>query len=235
MREEASLEAMMPKDQTSLILKEIQNLTNCARIQREVVPYTALSTQFSSCGGLYSLTNPALFLPFQHLYRKNGHSPFSQERAGENLKEELWLFSDDEVRFFIARELSQIKENSILLKVAIKISILAALFVIYASPFGLGAGLFIFIGAIGLYIYSERILNQRADIFAAEILGKRIANPVKVAISALEKQRLQNLKRLKTSPFAKWYITKSGNNVLDFVHPFLTTRIERLRQCEKSF
>jgi hypothetical protein len=235
LRVDPALEAMMPPAQTDLMLREIKELTNCARIERDVVPYVALNHAFSNCGGSYSITKPALFIPEQYLFRRNGNSPFTQERPEENLAEKQWVFSDDETRFLIARELGQIKENSVLLKVAIKVAVLAALFTIYASPFGWTLGLSLAIGAIGLYIFSERFFQAKADMVGTEILGRRIPNPVRVAISALEKIRQQNLYRRENSKLARLYITEEGNNVLDFIHPFLTTRISELRKCERNF
>lgn len=235
LRKDPALEAMMPSAETDLMLREIEILTDCANIQREVVPYIALNHVFTSFGGSFSITKPALCLPVHHLFRHNRASPFPQEQPQEQLREKAWIYSDDETRFLIARELGQIKENSVILKVAIKVAVLAALFLIYASPFGWPAGIGLCLGAIGLYICSERLFQARADIVGTEILGKRIPNPVQVAIATLEKIRQQNLARRENSTLARLYITPSGNNVLDFIHPFLTSRIECLRQLEENF
>ncbi|MBU6447113.1 MAG: hypothetical protein KGQ49_06920, partial [Verrucomicrobia bacterium] len=147
-----SLEAVMPRASTAPILREIADLTNCARIERDIVPYTTLCFTVSSCGGRFSLTAPALLLPEPYLFRKNGHSPFTQERADENLSAHRWVFSDDEMRFLIAKELGRMQDNSSLLRVTIKVAILAALFLFYTTHSG-----WLFIGAIGLYLVSERM------------------------------------------------------------------------------
>jgi len=229
------LQAMMPHDPTRRILGEITDLTNCAEIGRQVVSYKAdNSHQFSCFGGSYSLSTPALLIPGHRLYRLDGHSTFGAEREGENLRNDRWIFADDETRFLIARELGQIKENSALLRIAIKVSVLAALCTIYASPFGWPLGIALFIGVLGLYIVSERIFQARADIVGAQILGKRLNHPLEVAIRTLEKIRQQNIYRREHSRIARLYITQTGNNVLDFTHPYLTTRIERLSQCVRN-
>jgi hypothetical protein len=232
LRNDPSQEAMMPSAETDLILKEIEILTNCADIKREVIPYIALNHVFASFGGSFSITKPALCIPVQHLFRHNKASPFPQEQPEELLRQNAWIYSDNETRFMIARELGQIKDNSVILKVAIKVAVLAALFMIYATPFAWTAGIGLCIGAIGLYICSERFFQAKADITGTEILGKRIPNSVPIAIATLEKIRQQNLTRRENSALARLYITPSGNNLLDFVHPFLTTRIECLRQLE---
>lgn len=229
LRIDPSHEAMMPEGGTRTVLKEVQDLTQCAGIQRQVVPYIALNHEFYSSGGRWSITKPALFLPFQHVFRQNGHSPLGQEREGENLRGHPWIFSDLETKFLIARELGQINENSALLRIAIKVTVIAALFVIYASPFGLPLGTTLFVVVLGMYLVSERVFQARADIVGTQILGKKTGNAVQVAIDTLEKMRQQNLFRRKHCPISRWYILESGNNILDFTHPYLTTRIERLR------
>lgn len=228
-----SQEAIMPVQATDKILKEVQDLTDCAGITREVASYVALNYQFSSFGGKCSL-QPALLMPYQHMYRSDGKSPFGQEKPGENLKENRWVFSDDETRFLIARELGQIRENSSLLKIAIKVAVIAAMLVIWMSPYGWPLGLTLCIGVLGLYIYSERVVQARADIVGAKILEKKTPGALKIAIATLEKIRQQNIDRRKNSKLARVIITESGNHVLAFLHPFLTTRIERLRQCERN-
>ncbi|MBX7065649.1 MAG: M56 family metallopeptidase [Parachlamydiales bacterium] len=236
LRIDPSLEAAMPSRLTAPILAEITNLTNCAQIEREVVPYIALSHTFSNCGGSYSLTKPALFIPEQHLFRKDGHSAFTQERADENLAQERWIFSDNETRFFIARELGQIKESSALIKTAVKVAILVAVFIFFATKFSAIVPTSLFIGALGLYILSERVFQARADLLGVQILSQRgIRNPKQVAIAALEKMRQQNLYRRENSTLARLYILESGDNLLDFLHPFLSTRIERINNCEGNF
>jgi len=228
LRSDPALEAMMPPEAAARILREIKDLTNCAGIKRDAIPYVALYHQFSSCGGPYSLTKPALFLPDQHLFRRNGHSSFGQEKPNENLSEKQWIFSDDETRFLIARELSQLKEESSLFRMAIKVSVFVTLFFIYTSPFGWPLGLSLFIGAIGTHIASERFFQGRADLLGVKILRRKIGHSAKVAIHTLEKMRQQNLYKRKNSKAARWYITKSGNNLLDLLHPPLTTRIKKL-------
>lgn len=229
LKNDPTYEAMMPTAATTRILQEVKDLTNCAQITREVTPYVALNHQFMSCGGSFSLTRPALYMPDQHLFRRNGMAPFTQEGPNDQLHNRRWVFSDNETRFLIARELGQIKENSALLRIAIKVAVVATVFIIYTSPFGWPLGLSLCIGILGMYIVSERVFQARADQIGVEILARKIATPKAVAIAALEKMRQQNLLRRENSTLAKFYITKSGNNVLDFVHPYLTTRITRLQ------
>lgn len=230
MRVDLSQEAAMPTETTRRILEEIQDLTRHAQISREVLPYTALSHSFSSCGGVYSCTAPVLFIPEQHLFRRQGISPFPQERVDEHLRDNLWLFSDDEVRFFISCELAQIQESSMLIKLAIKVAVLTAFLTIIATPlsaFGITA---LCVSASGLYLFSERLFHFQSDQGAVQILERRgIANPRDIAIQALEKLRQQNLYRRENSAFGKLFILPSGDHLLDVMHPFLTNRIENLR------
>jgi len=221
--------AMMPEGPKEFVLREIQNLTECAGIRRKVVPYCGLTHSFYSCGGTLSLTKPALFMPHHHIFRP-GKSFFTQERAEENLSLELWNFSDDETRFFICRELGHIKKNDALLRIAIKVAIIAAVFVFYATPLGLLGGLVLFITALGLYLYSERSFQAKMDLVAVDILAIRLGNnqrrATEVAIAALRKLQRQNLDRRERNKLCRLYITKKGGaNLLDFKHPLLPSRI----------
>jgi hypothetical protein len=171
-------------------------------------------------------------LPYQHIFRpQNNH--FGQEKPEDRLVENTWAYSDNEVRFLIAREIEPIKNNSGLLRIAIKIALVVAAFFIYSNPFGLVIGIGLIAGAIFLHILSERAFHSKLDVNGALLLGKRIADPEKahlIAIETLEKMRKQNLIRRENSKLCHLYITKSGNNILDFNHPFLTTRISRLEE-----
>ncbi len=234
LRNDPAQEAMMPKNPTAIALKEIRDLTHCAGISREVLPYVALNHQFSSCGGSCSMTRPALLIPDHFLFRRNGLSSFSQEKPHENLRKQRWIFSDDETRFLIARELGQIKENSALLKIAIKVATLAAFLIVLASSSG-ALGAILYAGVLSTHLFFERMFQARADFAGVKILGKKIANPIKVAIDTLEKVRQQNLYRRENSKIARLYITQSGNNAFDLIYPSLTTRIKRLKKCAGNF
>jgi hypothetical protein len=229
LRVDPSQEAMMPQESTTQILREIEQLTRSAGIERQIVPYIGLHHEFACCGGDYSFTKPVLFLPDQHLFRRAGRSPFSQELPPENLRAHPWLFSDDETRFLLARELGQIKENTILIRIAIKVSLIGALFA-FASAWAFG--LLLLAGSTGLYIASERLFQARADAIGVEILGRRINDPRRarqIAIETLEKQRQQNLHRRNNTRLGRFYITSTGANILDLTRPFLSKRIDRLR------
>ena len=184
----------------------------------KVALYVGAHHLFFSRGGPWSPFKPALFMPYKHLLR-HPHSPFGSEQPNEKLKDNPQVFSDDETRFLIQRELRQIGANNALIRVAIKISLLAAAFTIYATPYGLSLGIPLCLAALGLYIISERCFQSKAD---------QVGDP-SVGIATLEKIRRQNIHLREHSRLAKLYLTKHGNNLLDFTHPFLTTRIDRLR------
>lgn len=223
--------AMMPEASKEPILREIEELRLLAGINRKIIPYAALNFRFSSCGGAFSLTRPALFLPFHHLFRP-GKTPFLQERAEDRLPESIWHFSDDETRFLICRELAQIKRSDALLKTAVKICLLAAVFVFYTMPFGLLGAIALMAAAAALYVLAERTFSAKMDLHGVDILAKRFGNDrpraLQTAVQTLEKIRRQNIEK-RENKLCRLYITPSGNNILDFSHPFLTTRISRLR------
>ncbi len=229
-------EAMMPGPYKRQFLKEVRELTELAGIRRKVIPYTTLNYSFSSCGGSFSITNPALFLPIQHLIRPS-KSPFGQEKPEDGLDRETWFYTDNQTRFLIARELKPLKANNALVRIAIKVALIAAVFLIYTSPLGWLVGGALMIGSVAFYILSEKVFEGKMDIAGARLLGKQLKDPqkaVQIGIEALEKMRKQNLERRDQSRISRLYITKSGNNALDFNHPFLTTRIERLKEHLKK-
>jgi hypothetical protein len=215
---------------TQEMLKEFRALRKCARA-RKTVPYVALHYGFGYYGGSYSLTRPVLLIPEQYLFRRAGRQPFTQEQPNE--EPSRWILSDHEVRFCIARELGQIKEDNALLRIAIKVCLIAAVFAIYATPLGWTLGVPLVVGALGLYIASERFFQARADQIGVEILGRRLKNrptALKIAINVLEKQRLQNLHWRDHALLGKFYITPLGVNQLDFLRPNLLARIAHLRR-----
>lgn len=223
---------MLPPEPKALILREIEQLSALAGIHRKVAVYSALSHAFASAGGSHSLTAPALFLPHQHLFRP-GKNPFTQEQPQDNLAGELWNYTDDETRFFICRELSHIKKSNALIRIAAKICFMAAVFVFYTMPFGFLGGGALMGTSLALFLHSERKFEAQMDVRGAGLLGRRLNDParaVRAAISALQKQRRQNLARKNENRLCRIYITRLGNNPLDLFHSFLTTRIARLRR-----
>ncbi|HSX26941.1 MAG TPA: M48 family metalloprotease [Chlamydiales bacterium] len=231
MREnDASQDAMMPSTHKSLILGEIENLSLAAKISRTVLCYAALNHHFGSYGGGCSLTKPAVFLPIQHLFRI-GLPPFTQA-PDPTLAGGLWNFSDHQTRFLICRELAQIKHNNVMLRIAIKISLIAAGFVFYATPLSWMGGLILFITALALYILSEKRFESKMDQFAVDILAQKLDRPlaIQTAIQTLEKMVEQNIARRNVNPLCRLYTRPNGNNLLDLTHPFLTSRIQRLKK-----
>ncbi len=216
---------MMPKNITRDILDDIKKLSEYAGIKDRIIPYTALNHHFSSYGGSFSISSPVLFLPHQHLFRPDGQD-FTREAQKPN---SIWVFSDDETRFLIARELGQIKENNSLLHVAIKVATVAAFLSIFAAPFSF-YGFALTLVVLGSYILSERSLETSGDLRAIEILEKYgVKNPKQVAIDTIKKLQEQNRHYYENYPLTQWYISKeSGDNWLDLTSPFLSSRLRIL-------
>lgn len=225
-------EAMMPALTKGMILREIRDLTEAAEIKRILIPYASLNHSFLSCGGSFSWTRPAIFMPHQHLFRI-GKSPFTQETPQDQLAADPWKYTDDETRYLIARELGHIKQNDQLLRIGLKIALIAIVFFFYASPISFISGCFLLALSIGTHLISEKSCEAKMDVIGVDILTRRLNNrrrAIDTALSTLDKMRRQNLFRRQHSKLCTLYITKSGNNVLDFNHPFLTSRIERLQK-----
>lgn len=216
--------AMMPQATIDLLFQEVGNLKRHAGVEREITIYTALNHQFESFGGNFSFSCPSISIPYQHL------RCFGQALPDENLRENRWVYSDDETRFLIACELGAIGANSALLRIAIKVTGVTSMFLIYACAVGAIFGSVLFIGSLALYAYSEVRVESRADIEGAEILGRLLNNrprAFQIAIEALEKQRKFNLYYRENSDYSA--ITKKGNDLSDFNHFWLTDRIDACR------
>lgn len=221
-------EAMMPAVLKTEILKEFHLLKSAAGLSRDVIPYAALNHSFASCGGSLSLTDPSVIIPYQHLFRPN-KNVFTQAASEDQLDSDIWRFSDNEVRFLIARELGHIKKNDALLRIVAKIGVVALLCFLCISSLGFGGCALAFGATIVIHLILERRAQREMDLIGVEILAKRLEDPTEAkvaAISALKKMQKQNLER------PRFYITKEGNNRLDFNHPYLTKRMEALRKFE---
>lgn len=230
--DDAAQAAMLPPGPKALMLREINDLARLARIQRKVAAFAALNHSFSSYGGLFSFTKPALFIPHHHLFRP-GKSPFTQEQPQENLAGELWQYSDDETRFLLCREIAQIKHNNALLRIATKVCLLASVFVFYTMPFALLGAAALLAASIICFLRSERQCEAKKDIRGIVILGRRLNDPVRaaqIALATIEKQRRQNLARRQDNRLCRIYITPKGNNAVDLFHPYHTTREARIRR-----
>jgi Zn-dependent protease with chaperone function len=149
------------------------------------------------------------------------------------LASDLWSFTDDETRFLVARELAHIHKNDALLRIAMKTALLASLFILYATPIGWFAGCLVMAASAVLHLLSERSFQAKMDLAAIEIVSKRLGDrprAIKAALSVLEKLQNQNLARREHSALCRLYLSKSGNNFLDFCRPYITSRIDRIRK-----
>jgi hypothetical protein len=244
-----SQEAMFPSVPTQFALRDIRDLTEAAGISRSITPCIGLSHYISSFGGKYSISQPTLMIPDQALYRK-GNPVFGSNPSYQG---NIWICSDDEVRFLLARELAHINMNNSLLRIAIKIAVVSAIIFVFSNPINGALATYILISALATYLFSERHFQSSSDLKAIDILEKynieklkkrgkssertpaifrnqKIKNALEIAISTLEKIRKQNLYFRENSFIAKIYISKSGNNYLDLLHPTLTSRIQKMQK-----
>ena len=91
---------------------------------------------------------------------------------------------------------------------------------------------------ITIYLTADRVYESRIDLLAASIVGKVIHDNKKAAeasCNALKKIRSLNLERRSQSLLSRLYLTRAGNNLLDFQNPLLTTRIKEMQEHLESF
>ncbi|HEX2582847.1 MAG TPA: hypothetical protein VHL30_01890, partial [Chlamydiales bacterium] len=198
--------------------------------------YTSLNYKCSSYGGACSFSSPTLSVPLSFL-TKNGDSIFDEVEIQEPFDQppDHWNFTADEAIFFMAREMAYIRSNDALLRIASKVLFVAAVFLFHTMTISglFSASLILIAGA--LYLISERFVHAKLDLQAVTILTKYFENDenraVQAATTALQKLIDQNIERkARKNWWNGFYLTSAGNNLLDLDHPFLTNRLQRVRE-----
>lgn len=227
--------SLLPEKAKEEIIQKIDKLRIAAGLDRSVDVYTSLKHSCSGYGGGYSLTAPIVSIPLPYLTAYNRSIFCNFPFAAPNPSDAHWIFNSDEVSFFIAREIAQIRSNDILLRIAVKTLFITSLFFIWVLPISWIYGSLLFTACVGMYAYSERSVQAVMDVSAVETLAVYFngnhSRALNAALSALEKLRLQNVERRPQNRFCRYYITNMGNNLLDLDHPFLTTRIQQLKSA----
>jgi hypothetical protein len=201
-------EELISQDLREAIATEIDTLREAAGIKQKVLHHISLSG-FSSYGGNYSLTSPYLSISLVSLLNhQNDH--------------------DIKVIFQIARQLAYIKMNDKLAILALRITVLAMFSFVSLAPTGWVINTTVILGAIALHIALQQDIQQKMDLQAIKILqdcGEEDAS--QVALDTLNEMLYQNLRTRNETLLGKYYITSSGNNILEFDHS-LSGRIAHL-------
>ncbi len=221
--------SMIPKEPGQKFSYLVETLRKCANLSRKIDLYTALTFHFSSFGGKFSCPNPIIVIPYHRLFRPDGSSLGDQTDHAASIHER----TDSETKFYIAREIAHIKFSDDFIKTAARVAFLATLVFLYATPLSLGAMAAVFTTAVAMVLFIDRIHEYAIDRFALLTLAKDLGDPkaaLGASVSSLEKERMENIERRAHNRFCRFYITSSGNNLLDLAHPFLTSRIEELQR-----
>lgn len=222
--------SLFSESSKTAIAEKIDALRIKAGIGRKVDFYTSLNFSCSSYGGTYSITNPVVSIPAPFLITP-GTSIFSESNPTVQEDDQKWIFTTDEVSFFVAREMANIQSNDNFLRLLTRVLFVGILFFIATIPTTvfLGAAM----GGLSalLYVHSEKKFEAKLDLLAVKILTAYYNDSDRAhnaALSALEKLRQQNIGRRETNSFCRYYITEEGNNLIDLIHPFLTARIKQV-------
>ena len=221
---DSTQEALIPNRIRDPILREIKILSQSARLKSAPHVYTALTYSYSSFGGAFSFLRPILLVPYHHLFR------FGQ--ASENRSDGLWTFTDDETRFWIARQIVQIKENHGLYRIALKVILFSILYFLYSHPLTRFAGMSLGALAIAGYLLLERKRENQSDLKAVRLLANRTGDwerAKRAAVFALKKVERQNIHRWNHNLICRIYINRSGQNFADLTHSLLKTRIQNIQ------
>lgn len=222
--------SMIPKDPAQKIFDEVETLRKCAGLSKTIDLYTSLIFHFTSFGGKLSCTNPIIVIPYHRLFRPDG-SAFCNNGNQAALAKDIHALTDDETKFYIAREISHIQFGDVILKTAARAAFIAALCFLYAASLSWAGMIGIAAGAIGMVLLVERVHEYAIDLFAIKTLEKAFADPKRsldAALSSLEKEREKNMERRRENRFCQFYLTPSGDNLLDIRHPLLSSRINAL-------
>ncbi len=216
-------QSMIPHSKALSAIKEINQLAKAAHLSQRVVLFASLSHYFSSFGGPFSILNPTITIPYADL-------------ISEKTTNSLWNKSEPEIRFFIARELARIKSPTFLLHTAMKVSLLGLMHYYPILPLSfLAQKVMIGISLIAFHCFLEKKLQRQMDIQAVVILSEYLQDvqqAKKIALSALNKIKEQNICRLNFNKLCHLYISSEGENLFDVTHDSLFKRIERLNHSD---
>lgn len=253
-KDDIGQQAKISEETKNNLFKEVESLKVHAGIRRKVDIYTGLIGNFRSYGGPISITTPLMVFPNHRVLRPNAPDFGSEVPERDNLKDNPWLLSDDETRFHIAKELALIKNNNGLIRIAVKVGIIAAAFFMYFGFVGILAGVAIGAVATLLYIISERCFQGKGDIQGVKILAKKFdadyvesgqelspeikiehqIRATNIALRSINKFKEQNIARRKASYFTRLYMTPGGKNLFAVTEPFPDTRIKTLEKYRDS-
>jgi len=211
-------------------IAKVEQLKIAAGITRNIALYTSDNYMCSSFGGTCSITDPIISIPRGFL-AECGPSTFEPVPIAPAAPH--WKFTADEVLFFIARELANIKSNDGLIRLATKIFFFAAIFFVFSAGLYWAISVGILLAAAALHLIVERCLRASLDTSAVDILAIHFQDQNRAsqaAQTALQKLIDQNIERRETNTLCRFYITRSGNNpLLDPNNPCLTSRLARVQ------
>jgi hypothetical protein len=216
------------------IQEETRKLLESAGITEPVAVFAGLNAKYEGFGSHFG---SALVVPWEQVQTRNFSDTPEPEKllSADDIAAQKNRFTDNEVRFQMARGISRLRAHSWLL-IAARVAI--AVFAIYLTftPAGWLSGLILFVCAGLLYISVNRLYENGADIRAVEILANRLPGEdgheqaAIAAINALRKMQAKNIDLRNGSTPARLMITPEGDVrwMFDPHSPPLTSRIELL-------
>ncbi len=226
---------------------EISTIAKALGIEK-VIPY--FGNSFAGYGGKYSLTAPVVQIPSWHLIRNDGYGVLGDKDAKQPDTSDHWRYTDQETRFLISRSLVQIRMNDNLYKTIARVAMVAAIILFKVSPLTWPISLAILLVAVIGYFAVDRHVQKQLDSEAVKglikvskdrLTPKELQDPEKLqklkneavdaAISAIRKQKAQNLELKSKRRLANFLIDKEGNERFNLTAPSLSKRIQKLEGC----
>jgi hypothetical protein len=163
-----------------------------------------LSNSPSSYGGRFSITKPVIIIP-----------------------NEFITYTEEEQKFLFAQQIGQLAFNDHFFKMTAKVLLIAVSAFIYLNPYGWLVTAATVAGAFTYYLIVDWAHEFQIDQFAIKILANEsnIRSAKVIAAQVLNKICQQNIKQRGTNFLTRLFISPSGNDLLDFRHPFLTSRL----------
>jgi Zn-dependent membrane protease YugP len=222
---------------------EIAHLARVAGIKGEICIYTSVSAPFS---GYRGILGKVITLPLEHAHEKRFEQVKTDEYllADDELEQNKWEFSENEMRFLMSASIAELRTFP-LLKVISRIVILALMIGLFFTPLSMYAVGSAFVAGSVLYFAIDRLIGNRVDKYAQEILKQRFKEAgmldrsariqsLAVATNTLKKIQLQQLDIRRRNDFCKLLINSDGDLRFDFTVPSNKTRIQKLQKRQSE-
>lgn len=199
------------KKKLTNMVKEIKSLAN---LDKKINIYTKMGTPYSSRGGIFSITSPIIYMPFEELTSDSGLPELK--------------FNKEEKEFLLAKYILQIKNNYEVPFGLYKMVIGSAFcYLFYLTPYIMLSASMIALMGWGFFDgLVENKLNEKAYHLITKKCGS-CKKAAKIISNTFKKTLKQNIYYKNNSYLGQFYINKQGENRFNNLFgPTLTSKIK---------